>query len=146
MTLVRWYNSYPEIDALRRQFDRLLDENLSAVWGDRDTTFTPAAELHTTAEAVIVRFALPGIDRESLKVEAMVKSLTVRGDRPAPTDTEGAERRSEFRYGAFARTVPLPVRVKNTEASVDYTDGILTVTLPKADEEVNQVITLNLQS
>ena len=144
MTLVRWYNSYPEIDALRRQFDRLLDENLPAGWGD--TTFTPAAELHTTASAVIVRFALPGIDRESLKVEAMVKSLTVRGDRPAPTDTEGAERRSEFRYGAFARTVPLPVRVKNTEASVDYTDGILTVTLPKADEEVNQVITLNLQS
>jgi HSP20 family molecular chaperone IbpA len=42
--------------------------------------------------------------------------------------------------------VPLPVRVKNTEASVDYSDGILTVTLPKADEEVNQVITLNLQS
>ena len=52
--------------------------------------------------------------------------------------------RSEFRYGKFSRVIPLPVRIQNTNVTAEYKDGILNLTLPKAEEEKNKVVKVNL--
>ncbi|NEO63673.1 MAG: Hsp20/alpha crystallin family protein, partial [Moorea sp. SIO4G2] len=59
------------------------------------------------------------------------------------TDEKGVKR-SEFRYGKFQRIIPLPVRVQNTKVEAEYKDGILNLTLPKAEEEKNKVVKVNL--
>ncbi len=52
--------------------------------------------------------------------------------------------RSEFNYGSFRRVIPLPARVQNTNVNAEYKDGVLNLTLPKAEEEKNKVVKVNL--
>jgi HSP20 family protein len=51
---------------------------------------------------------------------------------------------SEFYYGKFERTIGLPVPVQNSKVKADFTDGVLTLTLPKLEEAVNRVVKVNL--
>ncbi|MEO1341838.1 MAG: Hsp20 family protein, partial [Cyanobacteria bacterium J06635_13] len=50
----------------------------------------------------------------------------------------------EFRYGSFQRVIPLPARIENTQVKAEYKDGILHLTLPKAEAEKNKVVKVNL--
>lgn len=52
--------------------------------------------------------------------------------------------RSEFYYGKFERTIGLPVAVQNDKVKADFSDGVLTLTLPKVEEAVNRVVKVNL--
>jgi HSP20 family protein len=54
--------------------------------------------------------------------------------------------RSEFRYGSFYRTIPLPVEVDQTQAKAELKDGILTLTLPKVTPDRNKAVKINLAS
>lgn len=53
-------------------------------------------------------------------------------------------RRSEFRYGRFQRIIPLPTRIQNDKVQAEFKNGVLCLTLPKAEEEKNKVVTINL--
>ncbi len=52
--------------------------------------------------------------------------------------------RSEFHYGKFQRVIPLPARVQNTDVKAEYKNGVLQLTLPKAEEERNKVVKVNI--
>jgi HSP20 family protein len=52
--------------------------------------------------------------------------------------------RTEFRYGSFQRIIPLPASIQNTEVKAEYKNGILYLTLPKAEAEKNKVVKVNL--
>lgn len=145
MALVQWY-PHRELDSLRRQVDRLLDTPLfDAVWDQERPTIVPPAELEETPEALVLRIELPGFDKQDLSIEVTPQAVAVSGDRKAqPRASDNGLYRSEFRYGAFQRTIPLPKRIKNAEAAAAYDNGILTLTLPKVDEERNTVVKVNL--
>ena len=53
-------------------------------------------------------------------------------------------KRSEFRYGRFQRIIPLPTRIQNDKVQAEFQNGVLCLTLPKAEEEKNKVVTVNL--
>lgn len=50
----------------------------------------------------------------------------------------------EFRYGKFQRVIPLPARVRNDKVQADYKNGVLSLSLPKAEDEKNKVVKFNL--
>ena len=52
---------------------------------------------------------------------------------------------TEFHYGKFQRVIPLRARIQNTNVKAEYKDGILNLILPKAEEEKNKVVKVNLQ-
>jgi len=52
--------------------------------------------------------------------------------------------RTEFRYGKFERVIPLPIHIDNQNVAAEYKDGILTLTLPKVEEEKHKVVKVNL--
>lgn len=52
--------------------------------------------------------------------------------------------RTEFRYGRFQRVISLPARIQNTNVQADYQDGILKLVLPKAEEEKNKIVKVNI--
>ncbi|MGB6170002.1 MAG: Hsp20 family protein, partial [Geitlerinemataceae cyanobacterium] len=57
---------------------------------------------------------------------------------------ENGMTRTEFRYGKFQRVIPLPARIENTQVKAEYKDGVLKMSLPKAEEEKNKVVKVNL--
>ena len=138
MTMIR-YSPWSEIDTLQRQFERVFNE------ASAPTTKVPAAELIETDEALILRLELPGIKTTDINIEATAKSISVSGERKSETKSDQKGRtKSEFRYGSFQRVVPLPVRIQNTEVKANYKDGILHLTLPKAQSELNKVVKVSL--
>jgi HSP20 family protein len=148
MTLVRW-EPMREIDAVRREMDRLLGDFMSTA--DRDyfdrSSFIPAVELAETDDAVILKLEIPGIAAEDLDIQATSESVTIQGERKLEKTVEGENyNRSEFRYGKFRRVVPLPVRVQNTASQASYRDGLLSLTLPKAEEEKNKVVKVSIEA
>ncbi|WP_448572804.1 Hsp20/alpha crystallin family protein [Trichothermofontia sp.] len=145
MALVRW-EPFREIDTLQRQMNRLFDELIPSV---RETgngiAFVPPAEMEETADAIHLKLEVPGMDAKDLDVQVSADSVSITGERKSETKTEEkGMTRTEFRYGKFQRVIPLPVRVQNTHVQAEYKDGILKLTLPKAEEEKNKVVKVNL--
>ncbi|PMB45264.1 molecular chaperone [Fischerella thermalis CCMEE 5205] len=145
MALVRW-EPFREIDMLQRQMNRLFDELMPTA---RETangiTFVPPAEMEETPDAIHLKLEVPGMDAKDLDVQVSADSVSIMGERKSETKTEEkGMTRTEFRYGKFQRIIPLPARVQNTNVQAEYKDGILKLTLPKAEEEKNKVVKVNL--
>jgi len=125
--------------------NRLFDELMPLSDRASESHFLPAAELEETPEALLLKVELPGIDAKELDVQVTSEAVAISGERKSETHSESnGIKRSEFRYGKFQRVIPLPVRIQNTAVTADYKDGILHLTLPKAEEEKNRVVKVNL--
>ncbi|MER3590262.1 MAG: molecular chaperone, partial [Mastigocladus sp. ERB_26_1] len=130
----------------QRQMNRLFDELMPTV---RETangiTFVPPAEMEETPDAIHLKLEVPGMDAKDLDIQVSADSVSIMGERKSETKTEEkGMTRTEFRYGKFQRLIPLPARVQNTNVQAEYKDGILKLTLPKAEEEKNKVVKVNL--
>lgn len=144
MSLIRW-KPFAEIDSLQREMNSLFDSIVPSNSDIMSSGFVPAAEMSETPEAVELKLEIPGMDAKDIDIQVAAESIAITGDRQSEikTETDGMTR-SEFRYGSFRRVIPLPARVKNTEVNAEYKDGILHLTLPKAEEEKNKVVKVNL--
>ncbi|EKQ70682.1 molecular chaperone (small heat shock protein) [Leptolyngbyaceae cyanobacterium JSC-12] len=149
MAIIRW-QPWQEFDALRRQFDDLFDElaPISRVSSRiNGHAWSPAIELKSTDDAVILRAELPGIKADDLDVQVTREAVSISGEYKSETKTEDKEHqihRSEFRYGSFQRMIPLPVAVQNDQAKAEFKDGILTLTLPKVEAEKPKVVKVSV--
>ena len=146
MALVR-YNPWQEMNALQRSFNRLFDDMLTPDNSDfGNLSKVPAAELSETDDAVNLKLEVPGMNAKDLDIQVTEDAVSIKGERKEETTTqENGTKRSEFRYGKFERVIPLPARIQNTDVKADYKDGILNLHLPKAQEEKNKVVKVNLE-
>ena len=146
MAIVR-YNPWSEMNSLQRQLNRMFDDALTPASRTDFGNFSkvPAAELTETDDSLVLKLEIPGMNPADIDVEATAKSISISGERKLETteETEG-KTRSEFRYGSFQRVIPLPARIQNTEVKAEYKNGILHLTLPKAEAEKNKVVKVNL--
>lgn len=103
-----------------------------------DTGWTPPADVSETDQAFVVVAELPGVRRADVDVAATADSLTIRGRRQGPGCEPACYVRLERGHGQFVRrfTFASPLAVDAVQA--DFANGILTVTLPKADEAVGR--------
>ena len=156
MTIVR-YNPWSEMDSVQRQINRMFNEVLPTANLAELGNYSqyPVAELTETEEYLTLKLEIPGMKLEDIEIEAMAKSISIKGERKPQVESENSNKtrlcgavssRTEFRYGSFKRVISLPVRIQNTEVKAEYKDGILHLTLPKADEEKNKVVKVNLLS
>ena len=146
MTIVR-YNPWQEINSLQRQFNRMFDDVLTPASVTEFGNFSkvPAAELTENQDDLVLKLEVPGMKPADINIEATAKSISVSGERKSEvTSEEEGKTRSEFHYGSFQRVIPLPVKIQNTEVKAEYKDGILHLTLPKAEAEKNKVVKVNL--
>lgn len=143
MTLIRW-QPFSDIDVLRRQMDRLFDEVTH--WETPSTVISaPAIELSDEGDRLMLKAEIPGIDAKDLDISVMRQAVVLKGERRVEEKTEEQGYfRSEFRYGSFARTIPLPTEVQNENATAEYKDGVLTLTLPKAEETGDRAVKISV--
>jgi len=142
MALVRW-NPTADMELFRRQMDRLFDE----MTGDRAAfdlqDWTPAIELNDAGENLMLKAQLPGLNQDDIDVTVNRDSVTISGEYRHEDHSEHSYG-SEFRYGKFSRTIGLPVGIKQDQVEAGYTDGILSLRLPKVEEAVNHQVKINL--
>lgn len=133
---------FNEIEKIYRQIDRAFDESYDSV---SQRQIQPPVELKETADSLVLRAMLPGVDREKLSIEVTREAVFISGIYPTGEATDNSDYfRSEFPRGQFRRVVSLPFAVDNTAVKANYEYGILTLTLPKAPEVINQVVKVSV--
>lgn len=98
--------------------------------------FSPSVNVSETDKEVRVSAELPGMDEKDVTVELENDALVVRGEKKSEhEEKKGSWHRMESSYGSFHRVIPLPVRVDTGSAKARFKKGVLTVVLPKKEED-----------
>ena len=136
MALTRW-EPFEGLTSLRREMDRLFEHFFErGPWTAGDGgMFEPAIEMADTDDSIMVKAQVPGVSKENLHLDITDDYLTLKGEiKEEEEKTEGKRfHRREWRYGSFARTIPLPTAVKADQATAQLKDGVLTITIPKGE-------------
>ena len=142
MSLIRYQfpqlQSWPSFDrltSLRDELDRLFDFASPTRDSGLFSGWTPALDVFDDKDHLTVTVELPGLKKEDINLSLHDGVLTVSGERKTEREQkEGETFRSERYFGRFQRSVTLPTAVDGGKVNAAYKDGILTVTLPKAEE------------
>ena len=103
--------------------------------GQLFTGWSPALDLYQNNDNVVAVIELPGMRKEEIEISLHDGMLTISGERKRESGSNGDNAERTERYiGAFRRSIALPTQVDANKVSATYRDGILTVTLPKAEE------------
>jgi HSP20 family protein len=138
MAVVRW-EPFRELAALQSEMGRWMNQmGLAAQPGNGQSTSTwlPAVDVWETENELVLSFDLPGIAEDKISVELDDNVLTVSGERERAEKQESDRfYRFERRFGAFTRSVTLPLGVSEDQIKAAYRDGVLEIRVPKPEEQ-----------
>jgi HSP20 family protein len=135
VNLVRW-EPFREVMSLRQAMDRLFEDSFV---GLPRLTLSGSGEfpidIYQDKKNLVVKAALPGVKPEELDITIADNILTIKGEHKAEQETKEDDYPYRERYdGTFSRSVAIPAKVKSEKAEATFEEGVLTLTLPKADE------------
>lgn len=146
MAIVR-LNPFREIMSLQRDMNRIFDD-MSAYGNDQSAnamSMMPLAEMEESDGKIHLKVEVPGMNADDLDIRVMREAVMISGERKTESTSENnGQKRSEFRYGSFSRTIPLPEPVDNTNVQADYKDGILMLDLPKVEDNSTKAVKVSL--
>lgn len=143
--LTRW-EPVREMMTLREAMDRLFDDAFTRPLSQSGVSTLPAIDLIENSDEVIVKAALPGLKADDVQISVRGDTLTLRGNYKQENEkNEATYHIREQRYGAFERTIMLPVDVQSNKAKADFENGLLTITLPKAETVKPKTISINVK-
>jgi HSP20 family protein len=123
-----------EMMTLREAMDRLFDDAFTRPINMSAVSSLPTIDLYQTSDEVVVKAALPGLKADEVQITVTADVLTLRGEFKQENEKKEATwHMREQRYGLFERAVMLPTDVQTEKAKADFENGILTITLPKAE-------------
>jgi HSP20 family protein len=128
--LDRWSN-------LRDELNSFFDMPFWSNFGRTDQLFTgwsPALDLYESGDHLVAVIELPGMRKEDIDISLRDGTLTISGERKRESNNGETTQRTERYVGTFRRSITLPTRVDAGKVAATYEDGILKVTLPKAEE------------
>jgi HSP20 family protein len=135
-SIVRW-EPLRDMVGLRDVMDRMFEEGWMrgpfglAPWADGSLS----VDMYETDDDVVVKTAIPGVKADDIEVSVTGDTLTVKAESKEEEEVKRESYlRRERRFGSYCRSVTLPGGLKTDKAAADYTDGILTLTFPKAEE------------
>ncbi len=143
--LTRW-QPMRETMTLRDAMDRLFDEAFTRPWGLSDGwrgAEGPSVDMYETENEVVIKATVPGMKAEDVQISVTGDMLTIKGETKAKSELkEKAYHIREQRWGSFERSLSLPTLVVADKAKAEFEDGMLIVTLPKAEEVKPKTITV----
>ena len=133
--IIRWEPAR-EMMTLREAMDRLFDDAFTRPLSLGGNNWSiPAVDMYQTDNEVVVKVALPGIKADEVQLNVTGEVLTIKGETKQENETkEKAYHIREQRWGTFERSIVLPTEVVADKAKADFENGVLTITLPKAEE------------
>jgi HSP20 family protein len=134
--LIRWEPAR-EMMTLRDAMDRLFDDAFTRPLrlNDGGNWSMPAVDMYQTDNEVVVKAAIPGVKTDDVQINVTGEVLTIKGETKEKEEVkEKAYHLREQRWGMFERTIAMPTDVIADKAKAEFENGILTITLPKAEE------------
>jgi HSP20 family protein len=142
MTLMR-RDPFSETVPLREAIDRIFEESFlrPGEWTSGAGRHELALDVYETTDKLVVRAALPGVKPEDVDVTIDGNMLTIKGEfKTEEEQKENQYHRREMRTGSFERVLALPDRFQTDKAEASFENGILTLTIPKAEQtKVNRI-------
>jgi HSP20 family protein len=137
MAVVKW-DPLRDLLSIQDRMNRLFEQSLSrsrAEEGIAASTWSPAVDIYETPETIVMKAELPGLSREDIEIHVRDNTLTLRGERRFAKDVQQESYlRIERAYGAFQRSFTLPAIIQQDKIRAVFRDGVLELTLPKAEE------------
>ena len=137
MNLVRW-EPFTELISLRQAMDRLFEESFVrpsralALIGDG---IQPPIDMYQTPNEVVVKASLPGVKPEDVNITITGDNLSIKGETKAIQEVKREYYLyQEHHYGRFTRSITLPHALQSDKAEAAFENGMLTLTIPRADE------------
>jgi len=147
-SLTRW-EPVRDLMSLREAMDRLFEDSFVRPTGGRLAIVggtALAVDMFETDEDVVVKTALPGVDPNEVEVSVLGNTLTIKGETKAEEEVEqGSYLYRERRFGAYSRSLTLPVAVEADKAEAEYENGVLTLKLPKVEEAKPKAIEIKVK-
>ena len=144
MNLIRYHAPdsapWPALDRWSNLRDELNSFFDMPFWSGSDRTsqlftgWSPALDLYESGDHFVAVIELPGMPKEDIDISLHDGTLTISGERKGESNNGETAQRTERYVGTFRRSIALPTRVDANKVSATYQDGILKVTLPKAEE------------
>ncbi len=137
MTSITRWDPYRELTAMRQLIDRFFEDDFTrfpSLWERRPETIPLALDVAEKDDAFIIKASLPGVPAEDVEVTLTDNVLTIKGE--IKEDKEIKEENyhlRERRFGTFMRSVTLPAPVDADKIEAVNENGVLTLTLPKAE-------------
>jgi len=127
---------------INKIFEGVIASRFASDWmpfkhfGESSSVFSPNINVHETSENIIVYAEVPGLMEEDFDIEITDSQLVLQGEkRVIEQQQEGDVYYQEIAHGSFQRTIPLDVKVDQDSIQADLRNGLLTITLPKAETE-----------
>ena len=125
------------ITSFRKEMDRLFNR----FW-DRDLIelpvdgeWMPALDLAETKDAMVCKLDVPGMEPKNIRIFIQDNVLTVRGEKKVEKEEkEETFHRNERQFGAFVRSLRLPIAVDGLKVNATFHNGVLTIVMPKSPE------------
>jgi HSP20 family protein len=139
----------PELERLQTRMNRLIDEFFTGgVWPLAETAadWAPVLDLAETANEVVVKTEIPGMDAKDIDVSIAGDVLTVKGEKKVDREEKGKTwHRMERAYGTFQRMVELPCAVEADKIRAKYENGVLVINVPKREEARTKPIKIDVK-
>ncbi len=136
-TMMDRYGNSRDVSSLHDEVNRIFRETFGNLQGGAASAgaFTPALDVEEDDERFTLHVELPSVDPQDVEVSLEENVLTIAGERRF-YDERNADgfRRIERHFGRFHRAVRLPDQVAADQVEANYRDGLLTITVPKAEE------------
>ncbi|MFQ5637225.1 MAG: Hsp20/alpha crystallin family protein [bacterium] len=137
MTLTRW-NPTRDFLGIADEMNRFVDgvfRNGASDTALFKTSWSPAADISEDDNNYYLNFELPGLNKKDVKVRYEEGMLTVTGEKKAEKEDKDVNyHRVERSYGKFERSFRISSRIVNEKIDAKFSNGVLTVTLPKAED------------
>jgi HSP20 family protein len=136
--VVRW-EPFNEMVSLREAVNQLFEDSFirPSAWPlpFDGGNFSVPADVIETKDNIVVKLSAPGVKPEDIDIAVVGDTLTIKGEMKSEEHfEEGSYIRKERRFGSFQRTFSLPTSVAPDRAKAEFEHGVLTLTLPKAEE------------
>jgi len=142
MTLVRW-NPRRSLISLPNEIDQFFG-NWGLGFENFDKVWNPNVDISETEDAFEVVAEIPGMSKKDIKISIRENVLTLTGEKKQEEKTDKKNfHRVERMYGQFQRSFRLPNTVKSEDIKAEYKNGVLNITIPKAEEVKPKEITVS---
>ena len=148
-----WNRDFPvarSLHSFQREMNRMLDQffhgDIFEETGNNIPVFSPPVDFSETKDAYVINAELPGLKKDEVKVTLNNNIVTITGEKKSEHEKkEGNYHRIERSFGMFERSISIPGAFKADAIDAKFTDGLLTLMLPKTEEAKQKLIDVKVK-